>query len=85
MKKKNFKQILLIIAALIGNQMLFAQVVKYQTPGLPESSDFMIWVNDQKVFTTKAGGDYRGSYSFANFDFNDSVKIRVKAKHAIKC
>tara|TARA_S200000501_G_scaffold12712_1_gene11238 strand:- start:1530 stop:3047 length:1518 start_codon:yes stop_codon:yes gene_type:complete len=84
MKKKNFKQILLIIAALIGNQMLFAQVVKYQTPGLPESSDFMIWVNDQKVFTTKAGGDYRGSYSFANFDFNDSVKIRVKAKHAIK-
>ena len=83
MIKESFKN-LLIIAAFIGNHILFAQVVKYQTQDLPESSDFMVWVNDQKVFTTKAGGDYRGSYSFANFDFNGSVKVKVRAKHAIK-
>jgi hypothetical protein len=73
-----------LILTLFLSQLPVAQLVKNQFTDLPESSDFMVWVNDEKVFTTKAGGDYRGSYSFANFDFNGPVKITVKAKHAIR-
>lgn len=83
MKKNSFKN-LLIIGSLLLFQLSFTQVVNHQTPGIPESNDFKVWVNGDKVDTGKTGVGYSGSYSFSNFDFEGTVKIKVQAKRAIK-
>ena len=83
---------LFVLYSLFFFQPCISQVIKYKTEGIPESKNFKVWVNDDKVFTSNAGNtfnygganNYRSFYSFSNFDFSGSVKIKVQSKHSIK-
>lgn len=75
--------ILSLLILLINVFSLNAKVIPHQAYGIPVSSDFQVWVNNNEVFTGQAGNN-RWSYSFCVFDFDEPVNIRVKAKRAIK-
>ena len=75
--------ILYLLILLINVFSLNAKVIPHQAYGIPVSSDFQVWVNNNEVFTGQAGNN-RWSYSFCVFDFDEPVNIRVKAKRAIK-
>jgi len=61
-----------------------AEIISHQAPGIPESKDFKVWVNESEVFTGQAGNGQHGFYSFSNFDFTGKVTIKVWSLRAIK-
>ena len=69
---------LLLTAVAVGGD-----IMPYQWPDIPESSEFKVWVDGTEMFTGLAG-DERWHYSFCAFDFTQAVTVRVRFAKAIK-
>jgi len=61
-----------------------AVVIPIKPHGIPQSTNYTVWVNDDTVFTGQAGNESHKTYSFCTFDFSGSVTVRVNSEISIR-